>query len=103
MDLQSDLSALPVKETMKRAATFFGWLVAFMASMSVIGLIPTVPLFAASYLRSENREPWKIIVPMVGCLTVFIYIVFDQLLTVPWPPTFVGGWFPELKAYIPSL
>jgi TctA family transporter len=103
MDLQSDLSALPVKETIKRAGTFFGWLVAFMASMSVIGLIPTVPLFAAGYMRLENREPWKIIVPMAGCLTVFIYIVFDQLLTVPWPPTFFGGWFPELKAYIPSL
>jgi hypothetical protein len=34
---------------------------------------------------------------------VFIWFVFDQLLTIPWPPTYLGGWFPWLKAFVPSV
>lgn len=103
MDLQTDLSALPVRETIKRACIFFGWLVGFMASMAVIGLIPTVPVFVVLFMRLENREPWTIVAPMAVLLTVFIYIVFDQLLTIPWPPTYLGDWLPALKAVVPSL
>ena len=103
MDLQSDLTTLPVRETIKRAGIFFGWLVGFMASMSVIGLIPTVPMFVVLFMRLENREPWKIVAPMAILLTLFIYIVFDQLLTIPWPPTYLGEWVPGLKGMIPSL
>lgn len=103
MDLQTDHSALPVRETIRRAAVFFGWLVGFMASMAVIGLIPTVPLFVIAFMRVEGREPWKITLPMAFVLTIAIYIVFDQLLTIPWPPTYLGDWVPALKAYIPSI
>jgi hypothetical protein len=81
---------------------FFGWLVAFMASMATIGLIPTVPLFVIAFMRIEAREPWKLVIPQALALTVFIHIVFDQLLTIPWPPTLLGGWFPAMK-FIPSV
>ena len=40
---------------------------------------------------------------MAVLLTVFIYIVFDQALTIPWPPTLLGDWYPSLKDYVPSL
>jgi hypothetical protein len=29
-------------------------------------------------------------------------VVFDQLLAIPWPPTYVGDWFPVLHM-IPSV
>jgi len=103
MDLQTDLTALSVGEVLKRAAIFFGWLISFMASMSMIGLIATVPLFLVAFMRLENREPWKLVMPMALCLVTFIYIVFDQLLTIPWPPTYFGDWFPALKGVIPAL
>jgi hypothetical protein len=32
-----------------------------------------------------------------------IYVVFDQFMTVPWPPTILGKFFPALKAFVPSL
>jgi hypothetical protein len=35
-------------------------------------------------------------------LTLFIYIVFDQLLTIPWPQTLLGTLVPALKV-IPSM
>jgi hypothetical protein len=103
MDLQTDHSALTVRETIRRAGVFFTWLLLFMASMAFMGLIPTVPLFVVAFMRLENREPWKIVAPMAILLAIFIYIVFDQLLTIPWPPTYLGGRAPLLKQYIPSI
>ena len=32
-----------------------------------------------------------------------MYFLFDQLLTVPWPPTLLGELFPALKEIVPSL
>ena len=85
-----------------RGAIFFGWMVGFLGSMALIGLIPTVPLFIVLFMRIEAREPWKIVIPMAVFMTVFIYLVFDQLLTIPWPVTELGQLFPELR-FIPSL
>ena len=29
--------------------------------------------------------------------------MFDQMLTIPWPPTVLGDFFPQLKGLIPSV
>jgi hypothetical protein len=102
MDIVADTAEIPTKLVLQRAGVFFGWLIAFMVSMAVIGLIPTVPLFVIAYMRMENSEPWKLVIPQAVGLTLFIYIVFDQLLTIPWPPTFLGDLLPALKI-IPSV
>ncbi len=102
MDLASDTGHLPRRTVLVRAAIFFGWFLAFMGSMAVIGLIPTVPLFVIAYMRLENREPWELVLAQAAGLTLFIYVVFDRLLTVPWPETLLGTLFPALKV-IPSL
>ena len=49
-----------------------------------------------------GREPWKIVIPMAACVVLLIYVVFDQLLAIPWPPTLAGMLFPALKV-IPSV
>lgn len=102
MDLQSDMTELSTRQVLSRAAIFFGWLIGFMACMALIGLLPTVPLFVLAFMRFENREPWKIVIPMAIGLTFFIWLIFHELLTVPWPPTLAGQWFPALK-FIPSI
>ena len=103
MDLSSATSHLTTHVVLVRGMIFFGWLLAFMGSMAVIGIVPTVPLFVVLYMRLEGPEPWKLVIPQAICLTVFIWFVFDQLLTIPWPPTYLGGWAPWLKAFIPSI
>lgn len=85
MDLASDTSHLPTRTVLARAGAFFGWFLAFMASTALIGLLPTVPLFVAAYMRLENREPWRLVLALAGGFTLFIYVVFDRLLHVPWP------------------
>jgi len=102
MDLESGTGHLPMRIVAQRGLVFFGWLLAFMASMALIGLIPTVPLFVIAYMRSEGPEPWKLVVPQAVGLTLFIYILFDKLLTIPWPPTLLGYLIPAMKA-IPSI
>jgi TctA family transporter len=97
MDVSSDHDEkLPRKTVLARAARFLGWFLAFLACMSVIGMLPTVPLMIAAYMRIEGREPWKLSLILAVCVTVFLYIVFDQILHIPWPESFLGQWLPGL-------
>jgi len=102
MDIASKTAHLPSKIILTRGFAFFGWMIAFAACMALIGLIPTVPIFIAAFMRLEGGEPWRIVVPMAAAVVVLIYVVFDQLLAIPWPPTLAGTLFPTLK-FVPSV
>lgn len=104
MDLEASTDHLDNWTVIRRAAVFFGWLIGFMASMAVIGLIPTVPIFVIAFMRlEETKERWSLVIPQAVILTIFVYVLFDQLLTIPWPPTMLGQWVPALKGMIPSV
>jgi hypothetical protein len=103
MDVGSNITHLSTSHILLRGGMFFGWMILFLLSMATIGLIPTVPLFIIAFMRLEAREPWKIVICYVVFMTIFIYVLFDQLLAIPWPPTIVGDLFPVLKNYIPSI
>ena len=51
----------PVGTIAKRGAIFFTYLVAFMASMATIGLIPTAFFFVIIFMRMEGPEPWPLV------------------------------------------
>jgi hypothetical protein len=59
-------------------------------------------LFVIAFMRFENREPWKLVLPQAIFMALFIYVVFDKLLTIPWPQTVLGTWLPAFKV-IPSV
>jgi TctA family transporter len=103
MDIASNIGHLSVRTRILRGLLFFAWMGFFLISMSLIGVIPTVPIFIVVFMRVERREPWKIVIPMALIMTVFIYILFDQLLGVKWPSTVLGDWSPWLKAHVPSM
>jgi TctA family transporter len=102
MDIASKTAHLPGHIILVRGFLFFGWMVAFLCSMAVIGLIPTVPFFVIAYMRLEGPEKWRHAALMAAVMTTLIYVVFDQLLNIPWPPTLLGTSFPVLK-FIPSV
>ena len=102
MDIASTIDDMSPKDIAKRGAIFFGWMIGFLASMALIGLIPTVPLFIIAFMRAEGNEPWRITLPMAICTTMLVYLVFDQLLTIPWPGSVLGDVWPFWKAHIPS-
>jgi hypothetical protein len=102
LDIGSTLDGMPTKTIVLRGLTFFGWLVGFMISMALIGLIPTVPIFIVALMRLEGRERWGITLPMAIVMTIFIAFVFNYILALPWPDSYLGdvcGW---CKTYIPS-
>ncbi|WP_449406301.1 tripartite tricarboxylate transporter TctB family protein [Massilia phosphatilytica] len=97
MDVGSDHEgAVPEKVALRRAMAFLGWLLGFLACTSVIGLIPTVPLFIVAFMRIEGRESWWTSVILAICVTAFLYGIFDQVLHIPWPSSLLGEWFPAL-------
>lgn len=102
MDIMSNISHMPTSTIIKRGAIFFGWMIGFLASMALIGLIPTVPIFVVTFMRVEGREPWKITLPMALAMFVLVYGLFDQLLTIPWPGSYLGEHWLWWKTYIPS-
>jgi hypothetical protein len=102
MDIASNIAHLPARTIIQRGTIFFGWMLGFMASMALIGLIPTVPLFIITFMRIEGREPWKIVAAMAAFMTLLVYGVFDQLLSIPWPATVLGEHWSWWKLHIPS-
>jgi len=102
MDLESDTGHLPVRTIVTRSGRFYSYLVGFMGSMAVIGLIPTAAIFVIVFMRLEGRERWKLVIPYVTVLIVGIWLAFDVFMALPWPPTLLGWAFPGLK-FIPSV
>jgi hypothetical protein len=102
MDIASKTAHLPGDVILIRGFMFFGWMVFFLGSMATIGLIPTVPVFIIAYMRIEGGEKYRHALIMAAVMLTLIYVVFDQLLAIPWPPTLLGDWFPVLKM-IPSV
>ncbi|WP_025596487.1 tripartite tricarboxylate transporter permease [Burkholderia sp. WSM2230] len=90
MDVSSDHGEkLPNRVTLMRAAKFFGWFIAFLVCMSLIGMIPTVPLIIVAYMRIEGRESWRLSLILAACVTALIYGVFDQIIHIPWPSSLI--------------
>jgi hypothetical protein len=102
MDLESDTGHLSVETIVRRAARFFGYLLGFMACMAVIGLIPTAAIFVVVFMRLEGPERWKLVLPYVTVLILSVWLAFDYFMSVPWPPTLLGKFFPAMK-FIPSV
>jgi len=103
MDLDSGEDGPGRATVLLRAALFFGWFLAFLASMAVIGLIPTVPLIVIAFMRVEGREPWRLCLGYAAGVTAMIYIIFDRIIHIPWPDTLVGTLVPVLHQLVPSM
>ncbi len=102
-DLTADTGDLDNKTLAIRAVSFFGWLVAFLGSSALIGMLPTAFIFVIAYMRVEGKEPWRLTLMVSAGLTLFSWMLFDQLLSLPWPQTLGGDTFPDARYYIPSL
>jgi hypothetical protein len=102
MDLESDTGHLPLRTIVTRSARFYGYLLAFMASMALIGLIPTAVVLVIVFMRLEGPERWKLIIPYVVVLILGIYVAFDWFMAIPWPPSLLGQLVPAAKI-IPSV
>ena len=102
MDIGSNITHLPPWTIFIRGVIFFGWMGFFLLSMGLIGLIPTVPVFIIAFMRVEAKERWTVTLPMALIMTLFCWFLFDWLLSIPWPGSYLGDFWQVWKDNIPS-
>jgi TctA family transporter len=73
-----------------RAGTYFAWLLFFLLSSALVGILFTVFLFVVGYMRIEGKEPWKMTILSALGLFAFSGFLFDELLALPWPQAAIG-------------
>jgi hypothetical protein len=103
VDLDADFGELTFATVARRALAAGGWIVALLAMIWLIGMLPAVFVFILAYMRIEGREPWWLTVTVSAAMTVACYVLFDQLLRIVWPQTVLGHAVPALRALVPSL
>lgn len=59
------------------------WMVACVALMMTIGILPTIPLFVALYMRLHGGRPWVQSVLSGLAVLVFVVVVFEVVLDYP--------------------
>jgi len=101
LDIEVDTS-IPPAIVAKRASVFLSWIVGFMLSTALIGMLPTILIFAAAFMRIENREPWHLVTVISFSLLAFSWVVFDYLLALPWPRPVLAILFPNWVEFVPS-
>tara|TARA_A100001391_G_scaffold87150_1_gene57550 strand:- start:35545 stop:37605 length:2061 start_codon:yes stop_codon:yes gene_type:complete len=104
MDLRIDTGDnLTPRTIVMRAGMFFAWVLGFLLVMALIGMIPAIAVMIIAFMRIEGREPWKLCIVNSAAATALVYVVFDQIIRVPWPSTVLGALVPPLAAIIPSV
>ena len=102
MDLTAD-DSIDRAVVLRRALAYLGWIIGFFLCIFLVGVLPTVMLFVIAYMRLEGPESWRLSLFNAAGLLLFTYLVFDQLLALPWPMSVLGDWFPALRQIIPSI
>ncbi len=101
-DISADYGELTPKEISKRAIMYFVWLVGFFGAAAVIGLLPAMFLFMFLYMIIEGKESVKTSFIVAACVWLLSYLLFHEVLIIPWPQTILGDLFPALRS-IPEL
>ena len=103
LDIQAQDQDLEPKLILRRALGYLGWLLAFLGATALIGMLPTVMMFVIAYMRVEGRERWGLTLACATAQALASWFIFDRLLSLPWPNSVLGDWFPALKDLIPSV
>ncbi|WP_245944933.1 tripartite tricarboxylate transporter permease [Pelagibacterium lacus] len=98
----TDSDPIEIGTYLRRSAVFIAWFLAFMASIALVGFLPSAFLFIVAYMRIEGREPWKVVLPQAVLFPLFLYVVFDYVMHIPWPGSLLGRMVPAL-AGLPSV
>ena len=91
-----DFGDLSSGEINRRAAVYFAWCAGLVIGAAIIGLLPAVVVFLIAYMRFAGRESWTMTFSVAVPLAVGAYILFHNILHIPWPLSVVGRWFPAV-------
>jgi hypothetical protein len=69
----------------RRTWTILGWTVGFFVAIWLLGFSYAVPLTMVLYLKLAGREKWPITAVMAFGTWGFFYLLFERMLSVPFP------------------
>jgi putative tricarboxylic transport membrane protein len=69
----------------RRTWTILGWTVGFFIAIWLLGFSYAVPLTMVLYLKVAGREKWLITAVMAFSTWGFFYLLFERMLSVPFP------------------
>jgi TctA family transporter len=72
----------------KRTISILLWTVGFFLAIWLLGFIYSIPLTVLLYLRFAGREKWPMAIAVSFFTWLFVYGLFEKLLSVPFP----DGW-----------
>ena len=89
------------REIVIGAAKYYGWLVFFLLVAKTIGLLPSVFVFLVSFIRIHGRESWARTLGISALAWSFAFVLFHEILRIPWPAALIGDLFPDLRSIVP--
>ena len=98
MDLQADFSGLSASDVYRRGLRYFGWCLFVVLAATVIGLLPALFLFLLGYTLTEGGERWPTALAVAVLTSAAWYVLFHQVLRVPWPAALLGDLLPVLRS-----
>jgi len=84
------------KAVVHRAIMFFGYLLAMIFVMLVVGQKFALPLFIFTYLIRWGSYNWRVAVGYAFGGWVMIVGFYDRILDMLWYPSWLSNWLPEI-------
>ena len=81
------------KDSMRRTAIAFAWMLGFFAAIALLGFNIAVPLFVVLYLKIQGREGWPVTIVLTLAVWGVFYGLFEMLLHLPFPAGWLFTWF----------
>ena len=92
--------ALSLRTSLTRAAGFFAWCGGYVVLAKLIGMLGAIFVFVALCVRFWGRETMTRGLVLALGMTTFSWLLFDQLLAIPWPQNLLIDVFPALQPYV---
>jgi hypothetical protein len=85
----SGLTDLPKKEedvehpSGRRELLAVGWVAAFTGGVMLVGILPSVPVYLASYMIFEGRKKPLFSILIAAAVVLFLWVSFEEILSIP--------------------
>ena len=102
MDISEDFAGMDKGQVVRRSAVLAAWFALLVGLIALVGLIPASVVFVFAFMLFDGKFSWVMSAIVAASLGLFMYVVFDQMLSLPWTQSFLGLVFPVLRV-IPSM
>ena len=94
------LRGLDVQTALMRAAGFFAWCGGYFLLARLTGMLIAMAVFIVLFVRLWGHESLARAVLLGVSVTAFSWLLFDQILAIPWPQNLLGEALPALRPWL---